>query len=91
MYLLRDEFSAYLLLEKTTSTGGPALPGSTAAAAGGVPELAYNPVDVPAATSSAAHKGLITGVMHVDTGMGPDRWYSSARDGTVKVWNGKVR
>ena len=85
----RNEFSAYLLLEKTTSSGAAATSAS-AAAAGGQPELSFNALDTPGSPAAAAHKHLISGVMHVDNGVGPDKWFSTGRDGTVKIWNGKV-
>jgi hypothetical protein len=76
VYLLqtcRNEFSAYLLLEKTNSSGGAAVPGQ--GPAGSTSGLTFSSVDAPALAAGMAHRKLISGLMHVDTGNGPDKWY----------------
>jgi hypothetical protein len=83
-----DEFSGYLLLER-----GGAGPGTSAGVEPGFSETNYTlerqPVEVLAA--GAAHKELISSVVHVTAASGADRWFSTGRDGTVRVWAGKVR
>jgi hypothetical protein len=69
----RNEFSAYLLLEKTNSSGGAAVPSQ--GPAGGSSGLTFSSVDAPVLAAGVAHRELISGLMHVDTGNGPDKWY----------------
>lgn len=87
-HVCRTEFSAYLLLEKTTSTGAAA--GPAGAAGSGIAEMAFSSMEAPATSAAAAHKDLVSAILHVDNGMGPDKWYSTGREGTIKSWNGKV-
>ncbi|KAF6253190.1 WD40-repeat-containing domain protein [Scenedesmus sp. NREL 46B-D3] len=75
-----NEFSAYLLLEKTDSSGGAAAPGQAARGSSG--GLTFSSVDAPVLQAGVAHRELISGLMHVDTGNGPDKWYSAGKDGT---------
>jgi hypothetical protein len=71
--LCRNDFSAYLLLEKTNSSGGAAVPGL--GPPGGSSGLTFSSVDAPVPAAGVAHRELISGLMHVDTGNGPDKWY----------------
>lgn len=73
----RNEFSAYLLLEKTDSSGGAAAPGQAARGSSG--GLTFSSVDAPVLQAGVAHRELISGLMHVDTGNGPDKWYRCVR------------
>lgn len=86
----RNEFSAYLLLEKTNGSGSAAAGPGAAAALGGVEAMTYSASEPPPLPPGAAHKELISGLVHVDTGNGPDKWYTAGKDGTVRIWNGKV-
>lgn len=52
--------------------------------------MTYSTGEPPALPPGAAHKELISGLVHVDTGNGPDKWYTAGKDGTVRIWNGKV-
>lgn len=80
-----------MLLEKTNS-GAAIAAGSGLAAAGSTANagMSYSTVEPPVLPAGVAHRELISGLMHVDTGNGPDKWYSTGKDGTVRVWNGKV-
>ena len=83
-----DEFSGYLLLER-----GGAGPGASSGAEPGFSETSYTlerqPVEPLAA--GAPHKELISSLVHVAAASGADRWFTTGRDGTVRVWAGKVR
>eukprot|EP00775_Hariotina_reticulata_P006349 gene6349-6582_t len=81
-----NEFSAYLLMEKTGGASSPAVPAG-GHSIGGSP--AFHALEGQVLPAGIAHRELISSVLHVDTGNGPDRWYSAGKDGVVKVWNGK--
>ncbi|WIA32779.1 hypothetical protein OEZ86_005963 [Tetradesmus obliquus] len=83
-----DELSAYLLLEKTNSSGGAAAQGQ--AVPDGSSGRTFSTTGPPVLQPGVAHRELISSLMHVDTGNGPDKWYSAGKDGTVRVWNGKA-
>lgn len=91
--LYREEFSAYLLLEKTAAVvADDQTPGSSRKTASTFHELhATSGASAAAAGSgSAGHQAAISCLVHADVTGAPDRWYSAGSDGVVQVWNGKV-
>jgi hypothetical protein len=74
--LCRNEFSAYLLLEKTNSSGGAAVQGQ--ATPGSANGLTFSSIGPPVVQAGMAHRELISSLMHVDSGNGPDKWYRCA-------------
>jgi len=67
----RNEFSAYLLMEKT---GGASSPAKTVGGHTGGGTPAFYALEGQASPAGTAHRELISSVLHADTRTGPDRW-----------------
>lgn len=89
-----EEFSAYLLLERTAAAAGADEqsadgPGKT------TPCFHQLQSGAPAAAAAEAvpahHQAPISCLVHPEASGALDRWYSTHTDGVVQVWNGKVR
>ncbi len=78
-----EEFCSYLLLESTGSNANaPKELDCT---------MEFEQGQQPALAAEAHHKELMSGLCFVPgNGSGPDRWMTTAADGTVRVWNAKV-
>jgi hypothetical protein len=87
-----EEFSAYLLLEKTAASAAGDQPGASKTAAPMYVDLhmqAPKAVATATAGSDAGQQVPMTCLVHADSSV-PDRWYTTGSNGVVQAWNGKV-
>lgn len=84
-----EEFSAYLLLEKTAASAAGDQPGTSKKAAPVFVDLHMQAPKAATAAGDACQQVPMTCLVHADSSV-PDRWYTAGSNGVVQAWNGKV-